>query len=285
MNVTITPRLLQGTITPPPSKSQAHRLLIAAALSGGRSMLKNVALSQDIEATIRCLEVLGASFSWEGDTLAVTGLARKTAPQGGLPLLDCGGSGSTLRFLIPIALAVLGVIVLIIAVAAWQWYRESAAASARDDLGRIAASLDPAARLKALEDFAADAPSSVYLAAQLELARAAVESENWDKAAAAYAAVAERDPDSPLAFSARFNRADVLLRQGKAAEAATELETLLSQAPDNLKPFLNEQIGEAAEAAGRKDKAIAAYQAAVKELTSIAPAEAAYYQDRIAKLQ
>ena len=184
-----------------------------------------------------------------------------------------------------IALAVLGVIVLIIAVAAWQWYRESAAASARDDLGRIAASLDPAARLKALEDFAADAPSSVYLAAQLELARAAVESENWDKAAAAYAAVAERDPDSPLAFSARFNRADVLLRQGKAAEAATELETLLSQAPDNLKPFLNEQIGEAAEAAGRKDKAIAAYQAAVKELTSIAPAEAAYYQDRIAKLQ
>ena len=172
-----------------------------------------------------------------------------------------------------------------IAVAAWQWYRESAAASARDDLGRIAASLDPAARLKALEDFAADAPSSVYLAAQLELARAAVESENWDKAAAAYAAVAERDPDSPLAFSARFNRADVLLRQGKAAEAATELETLLSQAPDNLKPFLNEQIGEAAEAAGRKDKAIAAYQAAVKELTSIAPAEAAYYQDRIAKLQ
>ena len=125
----------------------------------------------------------------------------------------------------------------------------------------------------------------MYLAAQLELARAAVESENWDKAAAAYAAVAERDPDSPLAFSARFNRADVLLRQGKAAEAATELETLLSQAPDNLKPFLNEQIGEAAEAAGRKDKAIAAYQAAVKELTSIAPAEAAYYQDRIAKLQ
>lgn len=99
MNVTITPRLLQGTITPPPSKSQAHRLLIAAALSGGRSMLKNVALSQDIEATIRCLEVLGASFRWEGDTLAVTGLAGKPVPQGELPLLDCGESGSTLRFL------------------------------------------------------------------------------------------------------------------------------------------------------------------------------------------
>lgn len=184
-----------------------------------------------------------------------------------------------------IALAVLGVIMLIIAVAAWQWYRESAAAAARDDLGRISASGDPAARLKALEAFVADAPAAVYQAAQLELARAAVESENWAKADAAYAAVAEYAPHSPLAFSARFNRADVLLRQGKAAEAVTELETLLSQAPDTLRPFLNEQIGEAAEAAGQKDKAIAAYQAVVKELTTIAPAEAAYYQDRIAKLQ
>lgn len=108
MNVTITPGLLQGTITPPPSKSQAHRVLIAAALADGVSLLKNVALSQDIEATIRCLEVLGASFRWEGDTLAVTGLAGKPVPQGELPLLDCGESGSTLRFLIPIALAVLG---------------------------------------------------------------------------------------------------------------------------------------------------------------------------------
>ena len=108
MDVTITPGLLSGSITPPPSKSQAHRALIAAALGEGVSMLKNVALSQDIQATIRCLEALGASFRWEGDTLAVTGLAGKTAPQGELPLLDCGESGSTLRFLIPIALAVLG---------------------------------------------------------------------------------------------------------------------------------------------------------------------------------
>ena len=108
MNVTITPRLLQGTITPPPSKSQAHRVLIASALSGGGSILKNVALSQDIEATIRCLEVLGASFRWEGDALWVTGLAGRPASRGELPLLDCGESGSTLRFLIPIALAVLG---------------------------------------------------------------------------------------------------------------------------------------------------------------------------------
>ena len=108
MNITITPRLLKGSITPPPSKSQSHRVLIAAALAEDVSMLRNVALSQDIEATIRCLEALGASFRWEGETLAVTGLAGQAAPQGELPLLDCGESGSTLRFLIPIALALRG---------------------------------------------------------------------------------------------------------------------------------------------------------------------------------
>lgn len=108
MNITITPRLLKGSITPPPSKSQSHRVLIAAALAEGVSMLRNVALSQDIEATIRCLEALGASFRWEREALAVTGLAGQAAPQGELPLLDCGESGSTLRFLIPIALALRG---------------------------------------------------------------------------------------------------------------------------------------------------------------------------------
>ena len=93
MNVTITPGPLQGTITPPPSKSQAHRVLIAAALSGGGSTLKNVALSQDIEATIRCLEALGASFRWEGATLAVAGLAGRPSAGGRLPELDCGEIG------------------------------------------------------------------------------------------------------------------------------------------------------------------------------------------------
>ena len=48
MNVTITPGGLAGSVTPPPSKSQAHRLLIAAALARGESVITNVALSQDL---------------------------------------------------------------------------------------------------------------------------------------------------------------------------------------------------------------------------------------------
>ena len=48
MTVTITPARLAGAITPPPSKSQAHRVLIAAALAAGESTLTNVAQSQDM---------------------------------------------------------------------------------------------------------------------------------------------------------------------------------------------------------------------------------------------
>ncbi len=111
MDITITPGRLAGAVIPPPSKSQAHRLLIAAALAHGESMISHVALSQDIEATIRCLEELGAGFSWAGDTVTVRGMgANAMSPlrRMAYPRLDCGESGSTLRFLIPIALAVRG---------------------------------------------------------------------------------------------------------------------------------------------------------------------------------
>ena len=63
MNLTITPTKLKGSVTPPPSKSQAHRLIIAAALAAGESVLTNVAYSQDIEATLSCMEALGAQSS------------------------------------------------------------------------------------------------------------------------------------------------------------------------------------------------------------------------------
>lgn len=88
MDIRITPGPLAGTVTPPPSKSIAHRAILAAALAGGGT-ISNLAASQDIEATRRCIAALNA----EGPDL---------------PLLDCGESGSTLRFLIPLALVLRG---------------------------------------------------------------------------------------------------------------------------------------------------------------------------------
>ena len=110
MDVCITPRRLSGTVTPPPSKSQAHRLLIAAALvSGGCGVIHGLADSQDIQATRRCLTVLGARFDDAGPgTVRVHGLGGAFAEAGPAPILDCGESGSTLRFLIPLALLVNG---------------------------------------------------------------------------------------------------------------------------------------------------------------------------------
>ena len=109
MDVRIRPRALAGAVTPPPSKSMAHRLLLAAALADGVSTVKNVALSQDIEATLRCMAALGASWErTDKSTLRVTGIGGKRKPFPELPRFDCGESGSTLRFLIPIALAVAG---------------------------------------------------------------------------------------------------------------------------------------------------------------------------------
>jgi 3-phosphoshikimate 1-carboxyvinyltransferase len=111
MNIRITPGPLAGTVTPPPSKSQAHRLLIAAALSGGFSVLKGLAQSQDIQATAGCLRAMGAYLEEpENGDIRVHGLGN-SIPQHREPWLvkfDCGESGSTLRFLIPVALAVQG---------------------------------------------------------------------------------------------------------------------------------------------------------------------------------
>ena len=107
MNVCVMPKKLFGTVTPPPSKSMAHRLIIAAALGSGTSTIRNVAFSKDIEATLRCMETLGAEWSRQGgDTIRVKGIRSRSTEE--LLHFDCGESGSTLRFLIPIALAVAG---------------------------------------------------------------------------------------------------------------------------------------------------------------------------------
>ena len=108
MNVIIYPGRLSGKITPPSSKSQAHRLLIGAALAEGESTVRNVAFSQDIEASLRCIAALGAETVREGNTVRVRG----GGPGPDMPVLDCGESGSTLRFLIPVALAAGGGIFL-----------------------------------------------------------------------------------------------------------------------------------------------------------------------------
>ena len=109
MDVKITPRRLSGVVTPPPSKSLAHRWILAASLAAGASTIQNVAFSEDIEATLRCMGEFRCRWEWRDEnTLKVWGCINQERDRKGLPHLDCGESGSTLRFLIPAALALEG---------------------------------------------------------------------------------------------------------------------------------------------------------------------------------
>lgn len=91
-----------GTVAAPPSKSAAHRLLIAAALAQGESLVTGVSPSRDVEATIACLSALGASVHLENGVARVRGVD----PAAGVKerVLPCSESGSTLRFLLPLCL-------------------------------------------------------------------------------------------------------------------------------------------------------------------------------------
>ena len=103
MQVEIKPSVLHGTVTAPPSKSMAHRLLICAGLSEGESVVRRLAFSQDVKATIDCLRALGAEIRLDGDTAYVKGTdVRKKI--GKTAVLNCNECGSTLRFFTPLCM-------------------------------------------------------------------------------------------------------------------------------------------------------------------------------------
>lgn len=117
-----------GAVQAPPSKSVVHREIICSALAAGKSTISGAAMSKDIEATIRSVMALGADVYQKkekhsgGSSLGVRGIGSDCDPggtgrvtgsgttsagesaSGDLPVLDCGESGSTLRFMIPVAL-------------------------------------------------------------------------------------------------------------------------------------------------------------------------------------
>lgn len=102
MNIRIQPSVLEGTLSVPSSKSCSHRALICAALADGESVIKGISSSKDIEATISAMTAAGAEFVTDGDTVRVRGIGNSPKTSG---IIDCCESGSTLRFIIPVAAA------------------------------------------------------------------------------------------------------------------------------------------------------------------------------------
>ena len=102
MKMLITPHPLAGSIDPVmSSKSQAHRLIICAALADGPTVLYNAGFSADVEATIRCIRALGARIEKDAGNVRISPISKLRRGE----TLDCGESGSTLRFLLPVAAA------------------------------------------------------------------------------------------------------------------------------------------------------------------------------------
>ena len=97
---------LRGTVNIPPSKSAAHRAMLCAALAEGRSVLSPIELSNDMRATINAVTALGAKADFADGTLTIDGIGGRFGNADREPVeVNCIESGSTLRFIIPIACA------------------------------------------------------------------------------------------------------------------------------------------------------------------------------------
>lgn len=103
MRVRIIPGKARGEITPPASKSAAHRLLLCAGLCPETSRIVAPGTSDDVLATLACLQTLGAKIHYADDAVQITGFDPFEKQRNGRTLL-CGESASTMRFLLPIAL-------------------------------------------------------------------------------------------------------------------------------------------------------------------------------------
>ena len=104
MDIRVYPGKLNGQISAIPSKSAAHRAILASALADKPTQLKLTragGLSQDIEATINCVRVLGAEVGIKYKTIDVRPIGQTKNEA----LLDCGESGTTLRFILPVVAA------------------------------------------------------------------------------------------------------------------------------------------------------------------------------------
>lgn len=109
----LTPNRLQGDVTVPPSKSLAHRAIICAALAEGTSTISNIQFSDDIKATIQGMRAMGAEIDEREDALKIHGIGLQSKSlandqsegkeSDSVRTIDCNESGSTLRFLVPVA--------------------------------------------------------------------------------------------------------------------------------------------------------------------------------------
>ena len=103
--VKIFPTKLKGTVVAPSSKSMGHREIICAGLAAGTSIIDNISMSKDIEATMRCLKAINVAVDEIPSMIAgrkALQISGTGHPMAAADSVDCGESGSTLRFFLPL---------------------------------------------------------------------------------------------------------------------------------------------------------------------------------------
>ena len=103
MDITVHPSKLNGTVKAIGSKSDIHRIIICAMMAEGETVVRGIVKSKDVLATIACIRALGALVTLNDNECII-----KPGKYAELPKLDCGESGSTLRFLLPVTSALCG---------------------------------------------------------------------------------------------------------------------------------------------------------------------------------
>jgi hypothetical protein len=151
-------------------------------------------------------------------------------------------------------------VAVVVGAGAWQWYASKRDEEAQTTFARLLLQQQGAARVSALESFAATAPDSVRLAAVMEFGLAALAEKDAAKAADAFARVAAMDNGKPFGAVAALSEAQTLMQAGKAVEALAVLEALEHAVPEHMRVQVRGLIALNARQAGKPDRAIKAYE-------------------------
>ena len=160
-----------------------------------------------------------------------------------------------------VVMVVLGLFVAtVVGIGAWQWYASKRDDEAQIHLARLLLQQQGAARVNALENFAATAPNAIRLAALMELGLAALAEKDAARAAAAFTRAAALDKGNPFGAMTALSEAQTLMQAGKAAEALAVLEALEHTVPEPIRVQVRGLIALNARQIGKADRAIKAYE-------------------------
>ncbi|MGE4552447.1 MAG: tetratricopeptide repeat protein [Desulfovibrionaceae bacterium] len=191
------------------------------------------------------------------------------------PLLD-----AVVRHRKPVVIGAAVVLVLVVCFGAWRWYDAHSAKSASTRLGDILTQTTGEERAKRLTAFLADSPGHLATAARIELAAALMDHGDYAKAADAFDALIKGD-DPDVKALAQLGKARCLLLGSKPGDARALLDGLRTGAPEAYRPAMQRLFAVAAEQAGDRQAALAAYKDLV---ANASPQEAGFLEFKITQL-